>query len=285
MAADLLLQLQQMQQLPGEYLILELSAELRLRQKETIAAKAPGLLDRVHWLDQLPEQSFEGVLLGNEVLDAMPVHRFRKAPSGIEEGRVVWRDDQLQLSWSETDNTRLQQAVTGLEESAGEFAVGYQSEINLRMAPWIQEITINMERGAVVLLDYGYEAAGYYHPERFEGTLICHYRHRAHDDVFFLPGLQDITANVDFSAVNQAGRNAGLNLSGYTTQANFLLGCGLDKLLAEVDPNDVAVYMDLIQGVKQLTLPGEMGERFKAIALIRGIEADLMGFNTRMLAL
>jgi SAM-dependent MidA family methyltransferase len=278
MAADLLLQLEADGLLPRHYFILELSAELQARQRDSLQRRAGHLLERVRWLTGLPA-SFRGVMLGNEVLDAMPVQRFRLTAEGVEEACVIPAGDGFAWQWRPAATAApLEEAVTALR---GDLPVGYVSEVNLRLAPWLAAVAASLTAGALLLVDYGYSAAEYYHPERDGGTLICHFRHRAHDDPLVLAGLQDITANVDFSAVARAGTAAGLRLAGYSTQAHFLIGCGLDGLLAE-GGGDPAAYLDLVQGVKQLTLPSAMGERFKAIGFTKGLaDLALCGFTAR----
>lgn len=277
MAADVLLQLEADRALPERYLILELSPELQARQRDTLQQRAPQQLHRVQWLARLPE-GFTGVMLGNELLDAMPVQRFRLAAGGVEEAFVVAAGSGFAWQWAAAVSPGLAAAVAGC---CRQLPVGYVSEINLRLQPWFDAVAGALRQGVLLLIDYGYGGAEYYHPERDGGTLICHFRHRAHDDPLWLPGMQDITANVDFSAVARAGVSAGLALRGYTTQANLLIGCGLDALLADSDPADVAAHLDLVQGVKQLTLPSAMGERFKAIAFSRGVDLALRGFAVR----
>lgn len=279
MAADILAQLADDDSLPDRYLILELSPELRERQRDTLRAHVGDLADRVSWPDRLPE-SFSGVMLGNEVLDAMPVQRFRLAGDGVEEAFVVADGDGFAWQWRAAESRGLADRVAAIR---GALPAGYVSEINLRLGPWMSAVGASLERGALLLIDYGYSGTEYYHPERDGGTLICHFRHRAHDDPLILPGIQDITANVDFSAVAGAGRAAGLELAGYSTQAHFLLGCGLDALLADVAP-DAPAYLAQVQGIKQLTLPSAMGERFKAIAFTRGLDLALRGFGLRDLS-
>ncbi len=281
MAVDLLLELQRLDSLPGRYRILELSADLQQRQRALLQRRAPGLVGRVEWCSRLPEPGWRGVALGNEVLDAMPVQRFRSTPGGTEEQCVVVRDGRLASAWRPAATPGLAAAVQGLQAQLGPLAPGYVSEINLRLGPWLRALGAVLAAGALLLVDYGYSRAEYYHPERRDGTLICHFRQRAHADPLLLPGLQDITANVDFSAVAAAGAAAGFSLAGYATQAHFLLGCGLDALLAASDPERVGAHLDLVQGAKQLTLPGAMGERFKAIGLLRGLEGPLRGFAVR----
>ena len=280
MAADILLRLQHFDSLPGRYLILELSAELQARQRETIQRKAPGLLSRVSWVRELPAAGWQGVVLANEVLDAMPVHVFQRAKTGWRELRVTSSDEGFAEQWGDPGDDLLD-ALQQLERRVGGLAEGFRSEINLRLPGWLGALAGFFERGAVILVDYGYTGAEYYHPERSSGTLICHLQHRAHDDPLALPGLQDITANVDFSAVAHAGLDAGLELAGYTTQAHFLIDNGLDVLMAGIDMTDVEAHMQRVQELKQLTLPTEMGERFKVIAFQRGLEQPLQGFQSR----
>lgn len=279
MAVDILEQLAADRMLPERYLILELSPELRARQQQLVRQRLGVLADRVQWLDRLPE-GFCGVMLGNEVLDAMPVQRFRLGDQGVEEAFVVIDDGGFAWRWQAAVSTGLAEAVAELRKA---LPVGYVSEMNLRLAPWMTAVAGALQQGALLLIDYGYNHNEYYHPERDGGTLIGHFRHRAHDNVLSLPGMQDITANVDFSAVALAGHAAGLELAGYSTQAHFLLGCGLDALLAAGDPNDAA-YLAQLQGVKQLTLPSIMGERFKVIGFTRGLVLPLRGFALRDLS-
>ena len=281
MAADVLLHLQASGRLPQRYLILELSPDLQARQRDTLLQKAPGLLSRVEWLQQLPAPGWRGVVLGNEVLDAMPVHRFRCTAEGWQELYVLTDGGRFREAWDEARSPGLQSALQSLVARVGGFAPGYSSEINLRLPGWLQALADFLDRGAVLLVDYGYSGAEYYHPERSAGTLICHFQHRAHADPLVLPGLQDITANVDFSAVAHAALDAGLELAGYTTQAHFLIGNGIERLLAATDAADAGAHLDQVQGLKQLTLPSEMGERFKVIGLQRGLAGPLQGFAQR----
>lgn len=281
MAADMLVRLAELGRLPERYLILELSPDLRALQRETLSAAAPGLLARVEWLESLPAPGFRGVVVANEVLDAMPVHQFRRAEGGWDELMVAVDDDRLVEQWHRADSGALYEALERLWPRDGAPAAGYRSELNLRLAPWLRALAACMTRGYLLLVDYGYTQHEYYHPDRRHGTLICHFRHRVHDDPLWLPGLQDITASVDFSAVAQAAADAGLTLAGYTTQAHFLIDNGLDALLAASDPHDLARHMSLMQGVKRLTLPSEMGERFKVMALACDAPARLSGFRSR----
>lgn len=275
MAADMLLELQALGALPDEYLILEVSAELKERQRHTLAAKATGLASRVRWLDALPDQ-FTGVIVGNEVLDALPVERFLKRPGGFDEYCV--RIEGEGFAWdTRPAGAQLAAVLQAFETTLpAPLAAGYVSEIGLGLMPLVSSLAGSLERGALLLLDYGYPRNAYYHAERSMGTLMCHYRQRAHDDPFLYPGLQDITAHVDFTAVAEAGTASGLELAGYTTQAHFLMALGVAGL--------AGADMRAAQQVKLLTLPEEMGERFKAIGLSKGLDCSLSGFALRDLS-
>jgi SAM-dependent MidA family methyltransferase len=271
LAAELLLELERLGRLPRRYLILELSAALRARQRQTLAARAPQLTERVQWLERLPDR-LRGIVLGNELLDALPVERFRVAADGVRELGVGWENESF--VWRERPaNAALRTRIEPLA-----LAPGYTSEIGLQAEAWIGSIAEILEQGVLLLADYGFPRAEFYHPERAMGTLMCHYRQRAHDDPLIRVGLQDITAHVDFSAMAEAGRAAGLDLLGYTSQAMFLLGCGLDEIMAASDPADARAHLALAQQAKKLTLPHEMGELFKVIALGRGVDRLLRGF-------
>jgi SAM-dependent MidA family methyltransferase len=281
LAADLLQGLERQGALPAAYRILELSPDLRQAQREALQAAVPHLLDRVTWLDALPAAPFSGVVIGNELLDAMPVHRFRRHHGDWQELCVAADGEGLGDRWVQVASPGLAGRLAQIWPDPAPVADGYRSEVNLRLGPWLNAIAGNLARGVVLLLDYGYTRREYYHPERAQGTLICHFRHRAYADPYLLPGLQDITANVDFSAVAGAAVDAGLAVAGFTTQAFFLIDNGLDALLAASEPGAVSRHLDLVQGAKRLTLPSEMGERFKVIALARGIDAELRGFRSR----
>jgi SAM-dependent MidA family methyltransferase len=275
LAADLLLELERLGALPERYLILELSGELKARQRDTIATRAPHLLERVSWLDQLPD-GFSGVVLGNEVLDAMPVHiLIRRDGLLVERGVAV---DENGFAWSERP------CESGaLFDAAAKLALpdGYLIEINLAAPAFVASLAERLRRGAILLIDYGFGRIEYFHPQRDHGTLMCHYRHHAHDDPFLWPGLQDITAHVDFTAIAEAGTAHGLDLLGYTTQANFLINCGITDILSETSPNDTAAYLPLANQAQRLLSPAEMGELFKVIALGRDMAGALVGFSAR----
>ncbi len=280
LAADLLLELEGRDALPERYGILDLSGELRARQRETIAKHAPHLLARVEWLDRLPEK-FDGLVLANEVLDAMPVHLVvwggdDDADRTISERGVGWQDEAF--VWRDRP---AQGRVLGRAQVLGEeYALtgGYLSEICLAAADWTRAWAGIIGQGALLLIDYGFPRHEYYHAQRDAGTLMCHYRHHAHGEPFYLPGLQDVTAHVDFTSIVDAGYEAGLDFLGYTTQANFLLSCGLAKVLARVPVDDSLRYLRQAQAVQKLISPAEMGELFKVVALGKGLASPLIGF-------
>ncbi|MFC1795561.1 class I SAM-dependent methyltransferase [Pseudomonadota bacterium] len=275
LAADLL-QLLDEDQLPARYMILDRSADLRQVQREHIASIAPALLDRVEWLDQAPQEPWQGVLLANEVIDALAVERFQASDStGLEQLCVGHTHNGFQWE-SRPAPSYLADALDAL---GVEFPGLYRSEINLQLLPWLEAMTAGMQRGLALFIDYGYPRREYYLDQRNDGTLICHYRHRAHDDVFFWPGLQDITAFVDFTLLAEASVQCGLELEGYTSQAMFLLGCGLDEVLAEQTALSKDGGLALNAQVRHLTLPGMMGERFQVMGLSRDLGLELKGFS------
>jgi SAM-dependent MidA family methyltransferase len=278
MAADVLVELERLDCLPDHYFILELSADLRERQQQTIAEKAPQLSERVVWLDALPESGLRGVVLANEVLDAMPVHRFIIQNGEPHELSVVWNGQQFALESGAPDAA----LYTRLKQLQQDYALsdGYSSELNLHAEEWVQSVGRVLQQGVVLLIDYGFPQREFYHPQRNRGTLMCHYRHRAHDDALRLVGLQDITAHVDYTAVAEAALQAGLAVRGYTNQANFLIASGLMELLSE-ESGGVQEQLSLAAQVKRLTMPGEMGELFKVMALTKGWEGGLRGFSLR----
>ncbi len=276
LAVDLLLELERLGAVPDSYGILDLSGELRARQRTTFEAHAPHLLERVYWLDALPER-FDGLVLANELLDAMPVHlvvrdedgAIMERGVGFENGGFAW-----------CDHPAAGRVLERAEALAAECAMppGYLSEINFAAAGWTASWAPILGRGALLLIDYGFPRHEYYHPQRDMGTLMCHYRHHAHGDPFFLPGLQDITAHVEFTAVVEAGHEAGLEFLGYTTQASFLLNCGVTDALARIPVEDAGRYLPQSQAVQKLISPAEMGELFKVMVLGKGVNEPLLGF-------
>jgi SAM-dependent MidA family methyltransferase len=280
MAATLLAELERRDALPRRYFILDVSADLRQRQQETLAAAVPRLLERIEWLDRLPH-GLEGVVVANEVLDAQPVERFVWRDGAIQALGVAW--ERGAPAWSEAPAPEpLARAVRCLERETGvSWPGGYTSEINLGLGDWMAAVSAALDRGVMLFVDYGLPRREYYVPERSAGTLLCHFRHRFHDDPFTRPGLQDITAWVDFTAVAESAAAAGLALAGYTTQAHFLIGAGIGEFVANVADLGVVDRVNLSRQAMLLTLPGEMGERFKAIAFARGYDAPLRGFAVR----
>ena len=272
LAGQLLTELAVLDALPRQYYILEVSADLRVRQQQHLQACVPELMHRVVWLDALPD-TITGCVLGNELLDAMPVHVLHWYNGDVLERGVGWHDNQF--VWQERP---LQTGV--LREAALSVPVTgeYVSEINLVGQAWVSTLAQRLTRGALLLIDYGFGEREYYHPQRQQGSLACHYRQHVHDDPFFLPGLQDITAHVDFTAVAVAGLQAGLKLAGFTTQAQFLINCGMTALLEQMSPEKPAAYLPQVAAVQQLMSPAEMGELFKVIALTRGLNEPLLGF-------
>ena len=275
LAADLLAELAQRESLPERYAILELSGELRERQRQTLAATVPALLPRVEWLDRLPER-FDGLVLANELLDAMPVHLVRWLPDGIVERGVACGGQGF--IWADRPAAGALRARAESLAAEGVPQDDYLSEIGLAAAAWTASWGTILGRGALLLIDYGFPRREFYHPQRSAGTVMCHYRHHSHPDPFYLPGLQDITAHVDFTAIAEAGTEAGLDFLGYTTQAQFLFNCGLTEVLSRTPADDPRRYLPLANAAQKLISPAEMGELFKVIALGRGITAPLVGF-------
>lgn len=275
LAADLLLDLERRQALPERYSILDLSADLRQRQRETIAAAAPHLLARVDWLDQLPEQ-FSGAVVANELLDAMPADVVAWRDNGIFARGVAIDAEECFTSSERPASGPLLAAAEEIGEQCT-LPPGFESEISLSNRAWAAEWGHRLQRGALLLIDYGFPRREFYHQQRGRGTLMCHYRHHSHPDPFYLPGLQDVTVHVDFTAIIAAAHGAGLELLGYASQGQFLLNCGILDALAEI-PNGTPDYIRASGAVNKLLMPHEMGELFKVIAIGRGIDEGLCGF-------
>ena len=272
LAVDVLGELARLDALPARYCILDVSADLRARQQDTLARELPQLAERVHWLDALPAH-FSGVILGNEVLDALPVALVHWTEDGPLSRGVIVEGDAFAWQDRPIDDPQLRARADALS-----LAPGYLSEINLAADALTASLAQLMDRGLILMIDYGFSANEYYHPQRHMGTLRAHYRHHALDDPFYLPGLCDLTAHVDFSAVARAGLAAGLALAGYTSQASFLLNSGLTELLLQTPPSDAAAYLPQANAVQRLVSPAEMGELFKVIGFVKGGIAPLAGF-------
>jgi SAM-dependent MidA family methyltransferase len=278
LAATLLEELERMESLPEQYLILELSADLRERSRDTIAARVPHLMERVAWLNRFPP-SFSGVALGNEVLDAMPVHLVEfRGNDQVDEIGVSMPREKFVLAARPAQGELLRESLAIGQPL--DLPKGYRTEIGLEARAFIRSLAQVLERGVAFFIDYGFGASEYYHSQRDEGTLMCHYRHRAHGDPFFLPGLQDITSHVDFSAIATAARDGGLEISGFATQAQFLVNCGITELLQRVPAADAARYLPLANQANRLLSPAEMGDLFKVIALSKRWSEPLRGFSS-----
>lgn len=274
LAADLLLELERLGTPCERYAILDLSGELRARQRATLQARAPALADRVTWLDALPP-TFAGAIVGNEVLDAMPVRlHVRRGDRWLERGVALDTRDGANFVFAERA-TEMPPPEALRDIPADE---GYQTESHEAAQAFVRSAGALLARGALLLVDYGFPAREYYHAQRAQGTLMCHYRHHAHGDPFFWPGLQDITTHVDFSGIAHAGGQAGLDLLGYTSQARFLMNCGLTDLLGELDASDPMAFLPVANAVQKLVSEAEMGELFKVIALGKGMDEPLLGF-------
>jgi SAM-dependent MidA family methyltransferase len=274
LAADLLNALAARDALPSRYAIVEPSPDLRLRQRATVARDAAAHVPRIVWLDGPPD-SVDGAVLANEVLDALPVHLVARRDGAWLEPGVRWDDARGAFAWAEGPADA---ALVAL--AAARFPEGgdYLSEVNPAAEALVEDVGRRIARGAMIIVDYGFPAAEYYHPQRDRGTLMGHYRHRAHDDPFLWPGLTDLTAHVDFSAVAAAGERAGLAVAGFAAQAPFLMGCGILDALAAVGAPGSAAYLKAAAPVQKLLSPAEMGELFKVLALARSDAIRWPGF-------
>ena len=280
LVVDLLLELQQLKQLPEQYFILEVSDHLRQIQRETCQANLPAnLFEKIVWLDELPPspatregvRGFNGLILANEVLDAVPAHILHKTEDGFCERGVgfeadfVWRDAAL-------SDAKL------AEHLSDDLPIGYMTEVNPAAYALVRSLVEILETGVILMIDYGFGAAEYYHPQRNQGTLMCHYQHYAHDNPLINIGLQDITAHVNFTQIAHAGQAHGIRLAGYVNQAHFLINCGILTILQQFSPQN-SNYIKLAAAAQKLLSPAEMGELFKVIALSKDFEEDLIGFK------
>ena len=279
LAADLLINLSQLNQLPDHYFILEISDYLRQIQRETLQRNLPQALMRsVIWLTKLPSD-FVGLILGNELLDALPTHLIVKNAQNLHERGVVFNG---YFDWQDKPLTtgNLYDEVKRLEVSTNFWPDAYLTEFCLNATGLIKSLGQCLKQGAVIMLDYGFGAAEYYHSQRNAGTLMCHYQHYAHANPLILVGLQDITAHVDFTSITQAATSQGLTLAGFCNQASFLINCGILDLLAAVSPNSMGIYAPLAAAAQKLLSPAEMGDLFKAIAFTKNLKIDLIGFES-----
>ena len=261
--------------LPARYGILEPSADLRERQRERLGRRLiPPVFDLVEWLDAPPSESWNGVLFANEVVDALPTPRFTLRDGEVFEEGVALDGEGRFIRTDRPADALLAAAVRHVERYLGQpFPDGYRSELLPQLPYWVQAVIGGLDRGAMLFADYGYPRREFYQADRDDGTLRAYYRHRVHNDAYLWPGLQDITASVDFTALAEAGTNAGFDLAGYTTQANFLLGNGLQERLDEAQQRaDETTLLRLRNEAKRLTLPSEMGERFQVMGFSSDVE-------------
>lgn len=279
LAADILLALEERGALPDQYLILELSAELQQRQQEKIKEAAPHLYDRLTWLSELPTDVSRAVVIANEVLDAMPVECFKLTGNKIQSLMIGMQDEALVSQYIAADDNTVEVIKSIQQRSEIVFPEEFCSEYNPAIKAWLASLENKINSMVVLLIDYGYNEQEYYHSDRFGGTLMCYYRHRAHDNYLWWPGLQDVTAFVNFTDVAYSAVDLEMQVSGYTTQAAFLLACGLSDLHATQVTDEVRQQVELSQQIKTLTLPSEMGDRFKVMALTKNYDEPLLGFS------
>lgn len=275
LAKDLMLELAHLGQLPKQYMILEVSAYLREVQHASMeAVLPPEIMSRIVWLDALPE-AFDGLMFANEVLDALPVHIVRQEAGAVVELGVAV--DQGEFVW---------QAQSLSDSSMSNFIAqlhlpeGYTTEICPAASALVASLASKLNHGSIIMVDYGFSRAEYYHSQRNQGTLMCHYRHHAHDDPMLYLGLQDITAHVDFTRVAEAGVDSGLQLMGFLTQAQFLINAGITELLQAIPASDAANYLPLVASAQKLLSPAEMGDLFKVIAFEKNLDMPLIGFSS-----
>jgi SAM-dependent MidA family methyltransferase len=276
LAADLFGALKAEGAAPERYRLLEVSPDLRERQQALIAQRFPEDRDRFEWIDTLPD-SIRGFVVANEVLDVVPfslVHRHGEAilERGVilSEAGFAWDDQPL-------PDGELKRRAAGVIPPG---TYDYLTEVNLAAEALVRTLGEKIERGIALFIDYGFPEREYYHPQRSMGTMRCHYRHRFHGDPFFMPGLQDITAHVDFSAMARAAESGGAEVYGFTTQAYFLISCGLAVLVSGGDPNMTLSRLKATSAVHRLISPAEMGELFKVLAIGKGYEGPLLGFQS-----
>lgn len=279
LAQTILTELEKTNQLPDTYYIYDISPTLRGRQFGRLKRSVPHLLDRVEWLNDIPKQ-FDGMIIANEVLDAMPVHRVVFYENGNhEETYITLKDGKLVQEDGPLSSIEVKNEMDKIMRLCPDIKDGYRSEINLNVKAWIERVSKMLGQGLVLLIDYGCTRTEYYQPINHQGKLICYFQHRPHDDPLLYPGIQDVTTHVDFSLVADAFQQQGLKVSGYTNQGFFLAGCGLEKLYSELDSSDEIKYLEESRSLERLIMPNIMGEFFKAIAITKGIDEELIGFS------
>jgi SAM-dependent MidA family methyltransferase len=276
LAGDMFEELKAQKALPDRYLMLEVSPDLRERQRKQLAFRFPKDVDRFMWLDRLPEK-IRGFVVANEVLDVVPCSLLHRTQGEVLERGVIVSE--AGFAW---DDQRLPDGELKRRANAvfppGDY--GYLSEVNLAAEALVRTIAASLDRGIALFIDYGFPEREFYHPQRFMGTLRCHYRHRFHGDPFFMPGLQDITAHVDFTAMARAAESADAEIHGFTTQAYFLISCGLAVMVQEGDPGMTLSRLKGTSAVQRLINPSEMGELFKVLGIGKGIDSPLLGFQS-----
>ncbi|MEA1889538.1 MAG: SAM-dependent methyltransferase [Pseudomonadota bacterium] len=282
LAVALVKELDRLAVLPEHYYILETSADLQQRQRQMITEQLPQHSERFVWLDSMPQQAITGVVLANEVLDAMPVEMFAVDDEGVAQQYLVESAGSAaeEFQWA----CRSSEGLLAEQIAELELPAGYSSELNPAIRGWIAMIEKGLNQGVVLLVDYGFPRHEYYHPQRTGGTMMCHFRHHSHSNPLALVGIQDITAHVDFTGVAEAAIAAELDVLGYTTQANFLLSSGLTEVVSLADAGEEEIskpQLVINHEIQLLTSPAEMGELFKVIALGKGIEHELLGFIFR----
>jgi len=276
LASDLFAELHAQGKAPERYLLLEVSPELRARQRERLEKRFPGEMERFVWIDRLPEK-IRGLVIANEVLDVVPFAMVRRTGEEILERGVIVTEAGFAF-----DDAPLPEGDLKRRARAA-FPPGdydYLSEVSLAAEGLVRTIASSLESGVALFIDYGFPEREFYHPQRSMGTMRCHYRHRFHGDPFFMPGLQDITAHVDFTAMARAAESGGAEVYGFTTQAYFLISCGLAVLVSAGDPTATLSRLKGTSVVHRLINPAEMGELFKVLAIGRGFDAPLLGFQS-----
>jgi len=278
-AVEILRKLADLKSLPVRYLILETSAELKARQEELLGEELPDVYPKVEWLSQLPEK-FVGVVIANEVADALPIERFERTDNAVLQMHVT--ANETGFEWSRKPAPEiLKIAVKKIEADIGKVLPrGYQSEVSLALPDWIGQIANCLHNGLVLLFDYGVSRREYYSHDRNQGWLRCHLRHHAHNEPLIYPGIQDVTSWVDFTAIAESATYHDLDVTGYVTQAHFLINGGLEEELIGIADLPVDDQFELLRQVKLLTLPGEMGENFKCIGLNRGSLTGITAFSS-----
>ena len=276
-AVEVLRALASLEALPARYAILEPSADLRQRQAERVAAQLPAeVAARVAWLDGPINEDWQGIVFANEVIDALPTPRFAIVDGQVHEEVVRVGANGRFVADTVPADVLLEKAVRQIERDLGQpLPDGYRSEALVQLPYWLQAVAGGLKRGAMLFVDYGYVRSEFYQHDREQGTIRAFYRHQVHNDVFAWPGLQDITASVDFTAMAESGTHAGFELAGYSSQAAFLLGNGIDQVLSAADAHtDEVGRVALRDELKRLTLPSEMGERFGVIGFQYGVDLE-----------